>query len=404
LKHFRCRRQAVPLAALSLALALSSTAANCELLPHQSGSDRPTTWFAPHATSDAIQQFRPAFGVFQANLLSRHGIGTIRLMSIQSAAEAKVTRLETTWSMDFPGRPERLRLGDSVNRMGAWGRPFRFGGLQFGTNLAGESASITPPSWLIRGMTYGPAAAPQIPPTGIPDGDPAVAQMSRASFDLMAPGVVDHTVAIGFLRPDFALDDNRYGSPFASALLRRGVSEHLTAELRGGAQPGVGNCGIAAHVRVPGLGILTGATAISESEAGVGTLAQTGFEYRFADFSASIRSHWSTYEFHPLGPAGESVAPRQWSVARARYDGRRYGIAEMAYVTLARYDDALNRALEANYRVVVGKASTITLHASRTFAPEPDVSLMLAMTLPLERLARFLSDRATRDDAPSSNR
>jgi outer membrane usher protein len=403
-KHFRCDRQAMPLAVLSLVLALSSAAANCELLPPQSGSERPATWFAPHATSDTIQQFRPASGVFQASLLSMHGIGTIRLMSNQSAGEAKVTRLETAWSMDLPGRPERLRLGDSVNRMGAWGRPFRFGGLQFGTNLAGDSALITPPSWRIRGMTYGPAPAPQILPPGVPYSDPATSQMFRASFDILGPGVVDHTVAIGFLRPNFALEADRYGPLFASASSRRGVSEHLTAELRGGAQQGLGNCGIAAHVRLPGLGILTGATAISESEGGVGMLAQTGFEYRRANLTASIRSQWSTAEFHPLGPAEESVPPRHWSVARARFDGTRFGVVEMAYVTLARDDDASNRTLEANYRVVVGKASAITVHASRTFEPEPNVSLMLAMTLPLERLARFLGGRATRYDAPSVNR
>jgi outer membrane usher protein len=368
-------------------------------LARETGSDTMVAWFVPRVGSDSAQQIGPTFGEFQASFFSRHGTGTIRLMSSGAAGDAKITRLETWWATEL-AEGESLRFGDSVNRGGAWGRALRFGGLQLGTNLGGGLLPASEPSWRVGPLNYDTAETLQFLPSGVSDGDPTVAPMGHQSFGLMGRGAVDRSLAIGFLRTRFGLDDDGYGPLFASALLRRGVSENLTTELRSDVQGGVANCGFAAGLRLPGVGVFTVATAASESEAGVGTLAQTGFEYRLASFVASIRSQWATAEFHHLGLPGENTPPRRWSDARARFDAKRYGVVEMAYAALARYDEPLNSAVEADYRVVVGKSSTLTLRASRTFAPDPNVSVMLGMTLPLEHLARFIAAGARGDGTP----
>jgi outer membrane usher protein len=392
-------KRAIPLVSLSFALALCPGIANGDLSARESGSERSAAWFVPNVAFDSVEQIRSTFGVFQASFFSRHGTGIIRLMASGVTGDAKITRLETSWATEL-SEHETLRLGDAVNRAGAWGQALRFGGLQLGTNLGGEAVPATTPSWRVGPMNYDATDAVQFLSSDVPDGDPAVAQMKRQSFDLMGRGAVDRSLAIGFLRTHFGLDEDGYGPLFASALVRRGVSEDLTAELRSNVQRGVGNCGFAAGLRLPGLGVFTVATAASESRAGIGTLAQTGFEYRLASFVASIRSQWATAEFHHLGLPGESIPPRRWSVARARYDAKRYGAVEMAYATLASYDEPLNSAVEADYRVVVGKSSTLTLRASRTFASDPSVSIMLGMTLTLEHLARLMVAGARGDGAP----
>jgi outer membrane usher protein FimD/PapC len=297
--------------------------------------------------------------VFQANLANRYGVAGIRLRATEDAGDPRITRLDTAWTAALPGQREALRLGDSVDQAGAWGHPLRFGGLQYGTDLD-------------RGAAF---AAPQ-----------EVMQPSRTAFALTPPGTVDHTCAIGFLRSNYGLDGDRYGPAFASATLRAGISENLTTEFRGGAQEGVGNGGVALVARVSGLGTLSAATAASRGDSGSGRLAQTGFEYRHAGLSASIQAQWASSEFRQLGVAAEGVPPRYWSVARAAYDAARHGVFGMGYAALARYDETLTEAAEATYRVAFGRASTLTLSLSRTFEPEPDTSLMLVLSFPLDPL------------------
>jgi len=261
----------------------------------------------------------------------------------------------------------------------------RFGGLQYGTDL-GNGAFAAPPAWRSAHLIAARADWPHALP-GMADGGPAVMQPSRSAFALTPPGMVDRACAVGFLRSNYGLEGDRYGPPFASGTLRRGISENITTELRGGAQEGVGNGGIALVVRLKGLGTLSAATAASRGDAGAGRLTQTGFEYRRARFSASIQSQWASSGFRHLGIADEGAPPRYWSVARATYDAARHGVFGLGYAALARYNETLSETAEATYRVGLGRVSTLTLSVSRTFAAEPDTSLMLVLTFPLDHLA-----------------
>jgi outer membrane usher protein len=324
--------------------------------------------------------------VFQASLANRDGVAAISLKATEDAANPRIARLDTAWTTASPGQRNTLRLGDSLDQAGTWGRPVRFGGLQYGTDLDRGAAVVAPPAWwsarLIAARANWPHALP-----GVAGGEPAITQPSRTAFALTPPGMVDRACAVGFLRSNYGLDGDRYGPLFASATLRRGLSEDVTTELRGGAQEGVGNGGIAFVVRLKGLGTLSAATAASRGDTGTGRLAQTGFEYRRAGFSASIQSQWASSEFRQLGVADEGVPPRYWSVARASYDAARHGVFGLGYAALARHNEALSEAAEATYRVALGRVSSLTLSVSRRFAPEPGTSLMLVLTFPLDHLA-----------------
>jgi hypothetical protein len=301
--------------------------------------------------------------VFEASLSNGHGVGAIRLKADQEAENPRIARLDTTWTTAVPGQRDTLRLGDSVNQSGIWGRPVRFGGLHYGTDLG-------------SGLTTD-----------------AVTQLPRPALALVQPGFVDRAYAVGFLRSNYSLEGDRYGEPFASATLRFGVSEDLTTEVRGSAQSGVSNGGIAFLVRLNGLGLITAAAASSNSEAGSGHLAQTGFEYQRGRLSASISSAWASSEFRRLRLDDEDIPPRYWSVASATFDTARYGVFGIGYAAVAD-DEGLWETLQGTYRIAVGPHSTLTVSVSQTFAPELDTSLMLTVTLPLDRVVRTGGARA----------
>jgi hypothetical protein len=135
------------------------------------------------------------------------------------------------------------------------------------------------------------------------------------------------------------------------------------------------------------------APAASDGDAGSGTLAQSGYHYSLAGFSVSLRAQWATHAFRYLGAEDKGTAPPRSSTARALYDTGRFGVVGVAYTALANVDAELRKAVNASYRVDVGKVSSLTLSASRSLAPDAEASVMLAMSFPLEHVARMVVAR-----------
>jgi outer membrane usher protein len=351
---------AMPLLA-SCALALPTSAAGSDTQLGSLVGANSASWFAPGSARTTRGAKPNLSGVFEASLSNGYGVGTVRLKSDQEPGNARVARLDTTWTTEVSGQRDTLRLGDSINQPGTWGRPVRFGGLHYGTDLGGPLAAT-------------PWSAPEAVGTLTPRVAPA----------LVRPGFVDRAYAVGFLRSNYGLDGDGYGAAFASATIRFGVSEDVTAELRGSAQRGIGNGGVALQFRLDGLGLVTAAAAASDSEAGTGRLAQTGFEVQRGRFSASVSAAWASAEFRQLQPDDAGIPPRYWSVASATYDTTRYGVFGIGYAALADGDEGRQETVQGTYRVAVGPLSTLAVSVAQTFGPEPDTSLMLTVTLPLD--------------------
>ncbi len=376
----------MPLLASSCVLALcTTTAAGGEVLPREFRRADATHWSASRESALSPVGLKASSGVFHASLPAPYGVAAFSLKANETAGAPRIARLDTTWTAALPGQRDTLRLGDSLTDAGTSGRPVRFGGLHYGTNLGAGTGFVAQPAWPAARshLIAAPGRAPYTLPS-IPDGEPPVVHTLRAAPTLLRPGLVDRTFAAGRLRSNYGLEDDRYGPVFASTAFRRGISDGITAELHGAVQRRAGNGGIAFLVRPSGLGLLTVATAASRSDAGIGGLAQTGFEYRRAGFSTSISAQWSSAEFRRLGAGVESVAPRYSTVASATYDATRHCALAVAYGTLAHYNEALRKTVEGTYRVALGRASTLTFGASRAFGPEPAMTLMLTFTVPLD--------------------
>ena len=85
-------------------------------------------------------------GQLEAGLFSRYGVLIGSMLAQDSNGERKATRLDTTYTLDFPDRMQTLRAGDAVTTPGAWGRAVRVGGVQFGTNFGLQPGFVAYPS------------------------------------------------------------------------------------------------------------------------------------------------------------------------------------------------------------------------------------------------------------------
>jgi outer membrane usher protein len=382
----------MPLLATCCAVTLWATAAGAETPPRNGGRTDAPLWFASSASPEKPHASRPVSGVLRTSLASRYGVALFSLRASEEGGNARIGRLDTAWATTLPGQRDKLRLGDSVDPAESWGAPTRFAGLHYGTTVGTLHARSTVQEWLaVRTRLVAAQRSFRHDLRVTPYSAPASGELPSAPFGLTQPGRVDRGFAVGVLRANYGLDDDRYGPAFASATLRRGLSEDITTELRGSVQRGAGHGGFALRARAHGLGTLSAAAAASRSEAGLGRLVQVGFQVREAGFTASIRSQWVSAQFRQLGMGDARVPPQHWSTARATYDSARHGALRVGYDVLAHNGEALTRIVHGSYRVAVGRFSALSLSVTRILDPEPDTSLMLAITLPLDRIARTVN-------------
>src|SRR4051812_33022754 len=82
--------------------------------------------------------FANRFGLLTTSFLGRNLLGN-------SDTGARLLRLETTFTRDFPENNLTLRLGDTVTRTGTWGRAVYYGGIQLGRNFGLTPGFVTQP-------------------------------------------------------------------------------------------------------------------------------------------------------------------------------------------------------------------------------------------------------------------
>jgi outer membrane usher protein len=99
----------------------------------------------------------PLAGVVELGAFNWFDVGTISFLSQRSNTISGTVRLDATWTIDMPKQMRTLRLGDSINQPGAWGRALRFGGIQYGTNFATRPGFVTLPLQSVTGQAVLPS-------------------------------------------------------------------------------------------------------------------------------------------------------------------------------------------------------------------------------------------------------
>lgn len=327
----------------------------------------------------------------------------------------RFARLDTAFRTDDPQRMRTLVLGDAINRPGSWGRPVRFGGIQYGTNFATQPQFVTAPLLATSGtaavpsvvdvyvnrqlvsreqVPAGPFSITNIPPvTGAGEVSVVVRDplgreqvLSRpfyASASLLRAGLDDFSFAAGPLRTSYAVDMGTYSSLLASGTWRRGLSDRVTGEVHAEAAQGIGAAGVAADWLVPDLGIVSSGAAGSGSEAGAGLLGFVGAEHLGSRFSVAARSYFATAAFRQVGadPPYESLQRLSFANLTLQLGGM--GALGLAWVS-QRYRGADKLDVpSATYAVPLGRAAFFSLTASRTIGSSSSTSLFAAIMIPL---------------------
>lgn len=355
-------------------------------------------------------------GLFEGGFFSRYGVLTSEMLAPDLDQRSSWVRLDTTYTVDFPEHRETLRVGDSISRPGAWGLPLRFGGLQYGTNFATQPGFVRFPIQSASGSAVLPSTVDvfvnnalvsrsQVPPgpfsiTNIPmvsgSGDvqlvvrdllgreQVIVQRFYGSSELLKAGLDDWSVELGAARRRFGVQSDDYGAAVGGATWRRGLTDGLTAELRGEAEADTQAAGASALGRVGELGMLTATWAASRSPAGAGQLLGYGFEHTSRRLSGTLQSQHFSPEFRQAGEEDFGVRSRQ-IIASLGYSFGAFGSTSLAYVQQSFRDQPEREVMTLSYSVPVAGAN-VTLAASRSYGPDGATSFFAALTVPLGNL------------------
>jgi outer membrane usher protein len=296
-------------------------------------------------------------------------------------------RLDTTLSRDWPDRMLALRLGDAITTPGYWGRAVRMGGIRWGTDFSARPDFITFPLPAVRGEAAVPStvdvyvndslrARRQVPagPFSIHDlpvvsgsgevrlvvrdslgREQLVQQPYFASEALLRPDLSMYAIEVGAVREDYGLENFDYGRAVVIGTLRRGLTERITAELRGEALAGqqTAGAGLVASV-LPSIVV---STSLACSDAlSSGTLAQLGVDFNRGALNAGVRVRTATAGFRQVGLAEDESAARRAVDAQVGWLAGRAGSFGFVLADREFRDRDSVRLLSMTYGISLGRA------------------------------------------------
>lgn len=264
-----------------------------------------------------------------ASLFNRLGFGHADVLG----EGQRITRLGSTWSIEHPDRLERLDLGDSVVQPGAWGRALRFGGVSAGTDFALQPDLVTFPQPQMRGVAElpstldvyvngllarretvdaGPFVLSDVPVQSganqtrvvVRDAlgrEQVLSQAFYAPVQLLRTGLSDTRLDAGWLREAYGFESFAYGSGFAAASLRSGLSDALTLEARAEAGRHRQAAGLGSAIALPFGGVAELALAASQGASGSGGLLRLGADWRSGAWSLGARMRRVSATWTDLG-------------------------------------------------------------------------------------------------------
>ena len=358
-------------------------------------------------------------GLIELGAFNGAGVGTATALARDLGGQARLTRLETTWTRDAPGALASLRAGDAVSRTGAWSLPVRFGGVQWATNFAvrpgfvtfplpamsGESALPSTADLFIndalRGretLPPGPFTLPSLPViTGegelrvivrdLLGREQVLSERYYASPRLLRPGLTDFAYQAGFLRNNFGIESNDYGSAFAAAVYRTGFNDRFTGELSAELLREQQTAGASGTFLWNELGVFTLSAAGSHSVRGNGALSAVEFERQSRNFSMNLRMQAASADFTQLGMPPGARAPIRISEARTGFPVFGAGTMGLGYVERHYRDQPDVRLASLSYQMKAGPGSLLfsafrieTLDGVR----RADSALAVTFTMPLD--------------------
>lgn len=350
-------------------------------------------------------------------VLTSSAVGTNLAGGTPGTSEPKWTRLETTFTRDFPERNHTLRLGDTSTRVGLWGRNVYYAGLQYGTNYSLTPGYLTNPVPVVRGVSTAPSTVElyvngalrqvsEVPagPFAIDNAailtgsgearvvvrdilgrEVVVTQPFLTSSSLLAKGLADWGIDMGALRLGLGAESANYGEGFAAGTWRYGVSDILTVEARGEATRRMRAGGLGLVAVLPGTVLARAALAVSNHErAGAGHQWTAGLERHWLNTSVYMHAQGATQSFRGLGLDDKVLATqRQW-VVNLTHTTQDWGNFGIAVAGLQPYHAEGSTTASMSYSLRVGANSTLSFNVGRVFGAGEGTTASVMLQVPLE--------------------
>ncbi len=346
-----------------------------------------------------------AFGV------GRGSVSSTGLL-LDTGAGTKAVRLDTTWTRDLPGKLSSVRVGDAVNRPGAWGNAIRFAGLQWATDFSLQPGLLTFPLPSVKGeaalpstvdvyinnskrlqgdVAPGPFDLTELPiVTGsgevrlvVHDAlgrEQVITQPYYVSPSLLKPGLDSYSYEIGAVRQDYGLADAHYDSLIASATDRLGITAGFTRELRAEAQPDHVAAGATGIWLLPSVGLASASAIASMAHGLAGGALMASLERQSANWNGSVQVRGNTANFVEAGQTS-TTARLQSSVALGGSIGNTP--VGLSYILQVPYSGTPTRLLSFNVSHGIGHFGSIAFFALRDFTTA-STTLSVSMSVALD--------------------
>ena len=360
-------------------------------------------------------------GQFEVGYFNHFGVGISNMLANNMNNRLRMTRLDTTWTIDDPEKLQTLHLGDAVTLPGTWGNSVRFGGIQFGTNFATQPGFDTFPPQNVVGQAILPStvdvfinnalvSSQNVPPgpfsirnLPVVTGEGNVRLVVRdlfgreqtinrpfyASQTLLRAGLENFSFELGWIRDNFGIESNDYSHLLTSGTYRRGLSERFTTELHAEAISHQAAAGFGGDYLIPQLGTVGTYVAGSHNLQGNGELLLIGMDRLAQPWSFGAHTQWASSGFSQVGLQLSQPPSIQLSSLNLSYATLGKGSLGFVYVTQHNRVETDTRIATLSYNASLGKAGSFTLSALHTMAGGVSTTIFAMLSYSLDAATSF---------------
>ncbi|HEY1804809.1 MAG TPA: fimbria/pilus outer membrane usher protein [Terracidiphilus sp.] len=275
-------------------------------------------------------------------------------------------RLDSSYTFADVNSLRRYSLGDFINGGLSWTRPLHIEGFQVISDFSMRPDLVTFPLPSIAGstavpstvnvltdgnlavssqVTPGPFEVPQLPVvegagtismtvTNSLGQQVTLTQPFYASSTMLAPGLQTFGVQAGLVRRNWGSVSNDYGKLAATAIYRRGLTNHFTIEGSTETTPGAFMAGVGGVAQVDDLGVVNFAIAPSFASGKAGAQFSAGMQRIGRIFSLGASAIMADRNYRDVASENGDGVPRKQLSAFTGLSLRRFGSGGLAYAAL----------------------------------------------------------------------
>lgn len=387
------------------------------------------------SATDSGHDERNYGALIEGVVFNRWGSAIIGGVIRSNKNETETIRTDTYWQKDIPNRMLSLTLGDTIDPGSNWSRPARFAGIRWGRNFTLQPGYISSPMPSLSGsaalpstidvlvnnqkrqsetVESGPFDLTNIPvTTGAGEINLVVSNMlgeqtliTRSYYTspkLLEKGLTDFSFQLGFLRENYGIASNDYGSLFSSLNWRQGLSKTITVEGRLELQENrqaIG--GMIDHV-LGNFALLNLGFGLSRDHDDQGGHYLVGLERTGQSGSGAIRWEYFSNDYNQFASTDTEIKQRQRLFAGYGLPIYRNISLGLNYINQSNWNNEAFDLLSATVNFSLPENIYLNTYASTRLDQNKDWNYGLNLTVPLGKQRSFSANSQRNDDGHHVN-